>query len=597
MKVKICTLNSKYIHSSLAPWYLLSAVRQRCSKDISASVVEGTVNEDERVLFDRIMSDGADAVAFGVYIWNVECIFRITAKIRKHFPNTVIIYGGPEVSYRQSDILEKGLCDYLISGEGEIPISSLLNALNDGRDADGIDGVSYVSDSGSHISEPYVGKGTPPSPYSEDYFAALHGRIAYIETSRGCPYSCAYCLSGRCDGMRFFDIDRVLGEITRLASSGTRTVKFIDRTFNADRARAAVIIRHILSERQDGRIPHGVEFHFEIEPCLLDEQLFELLATAPAGLFRVEVGIQSFNSDTLAAINRRSDLELTEKNIRRLIAPGNLHVHADLIAGLPYEDMSSFAKGFNRAYALRPDALQLGFLKLLYGSPMRSDPEKYPCVFSEKAPYEVVSTPWISASELETLKYTERAFDLLYNSGRFRRSLDFLDRVSGLDPFTTFRDFGEYIKCRDVSGLDALTDRYMEFFSGLSGDPAAFRDTALLDRILKNSSDVIPKGLRIDDPLRKKSKQYAKKYNKIKNDCRFTVEKLCVANKYIVVNYSDDDLLPQGNGAADIYGSEDNGSSDTLNKRLSYCKAMYCGTGYYTGYKNEYKYEIFSLED
>ena len=396
-------------------------------------------------------------------------------------------------------------CDFVISGEGEYPFAALCDAIKNGDNFD-VPGVCYRNGEDIIISEPYIAEGEPPSPYCEEYFSALGGRIAYLETSRGCPYSCAFCLSGRCGGVRFFDIERAKREMLLLAKSGTQTVKLVDRTFNANKSRAKELWKFVIAEHGKG-IPENVCFHFEIAGDILDDESIDILNSAPKGSIQLEIGMQSFNEKTLAYINRKTNTEKLIKNIKKLLAPANLHIHIDLIAGLPYEDMESFKRSFNIGYNLRSNMLQLGFLKLLHGAAMREDTEKYPCVFSKDPPYEVVSTPWVDENEFSVLHKLEDALERLCNSGRFIGTVDYVLDKTGLSPFDFFKNFGIHAaeSCSLFVSLDDYTEIAYRYLSSLDGiDPAVLKDIMVCDRLCSNSSGKLSSVLKSSNPDIKK---------------------------------------------------------------------------------------------
>lgn len=509
MNTLLCTLNSKYIHSSLAPWCLYASCRAFCREGHGLTVLESTVNADADSFLDKILAHKADAVAFSCYIWNTDKTLSLCREIKKRSPDTVIILGGPEVAYCQREILEKHSCvDFILSGEGEITLPHLLDCLASGNAPDGIDGVSFRKGDEFIIKSEAVGESFDyPSPYCEEYLNALGGRIAYIETSRGCPFSCAYCLSGRCGKVRFKPMEKTKKEILILANSGAKTVKLVDRTFNCNNARAIEILRFI-RENRGKDIPEGVCFHFEISADILREDFIREVSLAPKGLFQFEIGIQSTNDDTLKAIGRKSDTKKLFCSIRKLIDLRNCHIHTDLIAGLPEETLSSFSKGFNESFSLGADMLQPGFLKLLHGSPLRSDEGAFQCEFSEKAPYEVIATATMKKEELQLIHTAEKEVDRLYNSGRFRRTLSYALQSTKLTPFKLFCRIGTAFSGILPDGgvpLDAYTNALFELLKGLDGINAEIlRDTMLSDRLATVNSSVIPETLRISDRRMKK---------------------------------------------------------------------------------------------
>lgn len=516
MLVKICALNSQYIHSSLAPWCLLAGIAAYADTEkIHAKVVEGTVNEQEELVYTRLLEDAPQVISFCTYIWNVKTVFRLSERIKKEHPEIILILGGPEVSYCAETVLSKHpQIDFVLSGEGEYPYAKLMTELcEDTPQYKNVPGICFKEKNGTYyISEPYLPREDPVSPYCDAYFEALNGRIAYLETSRGCPYSCAFCLSGRCGGVRFFDIETAKENMLKLANSGAKTIKLVDRTFNADKKRASELFAFIIAEHGK-RIPTDVCFHFEIAGDILDEPMLNLLNTAPKGAIQLEIGLQSFNPKTLEAVTRKTNIARLTENIKTLLKPRNIHVHIDLIAGLPYEGLESFKESFNHAYFLYPDMLQFGFLKLLYGAPMRENREEYPCSFSPEPPYEVEETPWLSKAELSILKRTEAAFDKLYNSGRFRRTIEFARKKLEISPFDVFLHFAEYLDqtegVEEHMPLDAYTNALYAFLSGYDQIPQMeLRDTMLCDRLSTNSSNILPQCLKIKDSNLKKLKAY-----------------------------------------------------------------------------------------
>lgn len=480
----------------MAPWCLLAGIKAYCPEEITARVMEGTINEPLENVAQRIIDANPQVIGFSCYIWNITATNKLIRLIKKQLPDTIIVLGGPEVSYNAEEVLRgELLVNYIISGEGERPFALLLNALYYKENCfSDIPGLCCRMNNRILVAAPNTPKEEPPSPYTDDYFRALGGRIAYLETSRGCPFTCAFCLSGRCGGVRYFNLEQAKKNMLLLANSGTQTVKLVDRTFNANRKRALELFRFVI-QNYGSAIPKGVCFHFEIAGDTLDDETLTLLATAPVGAMQLEIGLQSFNERTLSAIHRKTDVERLKNNIRRLVENGNMHIHIDLIAGLPYEDWNSFENSFNIAYSLKPNMLQLGFLKLLYGAPMRENTGEFPCRYSDLPPYEVTETPWISSEELARLHYTEDALERLYNSGRFRRTINYILAQTGATPFVLFWKFGEY--CADV-GVERITlNNYtvlvLDYFSRQNGvDRTYLRDTMVCDRLATNSSGILP---------------------------------------------------------------------------------------------------------
>ncbi len=499
IKIVLAALDSQYVHSALAPWCLRAGLLRYCGAPFSVVVTEGNVNEPIEGFAGRIIAEAPALVGFSCYIWNVEQVVCAARAVRAALPDCRIAFGGPEVGYRAGSFLdETPCCDFVLSGEGELPFAKLAEALYSGGELSSVPGLCFRTEKGVAAAAPYITKEEPPSPYCPEYFAALGGRFAYLETSRGCPFHCAFCLSGREGGARSFPIERAKAELLALAKSGARAVKLVDRTFNADRARARELFSFI-SENYGGAIPTGTRFHFEIGGDLLDRETLALLAGAPKGSMQLEIGLQSFNSRTLAAVCRAADTGRLAENIAAVLAPGNIHVHIDLIAGLPHEDRASFAESFRRAFRLRPHMLQLGFLKLLYGAPMREEPEKYPCKFSPAPPYEVISTPWLTSDELDRLRRADDALGRLYNSGRFRRTVEYA-AGTGVEPLAFFMGLGELLPAGQSLSLDEFTALAFQYISALPGvEKERLRDLMALDRLATNPSGGLPVALKIPD--------------------------------------------------------------------------------------------------
>ncbi|MEE0928295.1 MAG: radical SAM protein [Acutalibacteraceae bacterium] len=510
MKVVICQINSKYIHSSLAAWCLRAGVKAYCKTAPSVSVVEGTINEAPDTVIERLTEKHPDIIGFCCYIWNITYLKALAKRVKELLPECRMVFGGPEVSYNaESVLLECDFLDYVICGEGEYPFAYLADCIQKGKEPENC-GICYKKEGSAIISEPYISADEPPSPYCDEYFDTLGGRMVYFETSRGCPYRCAFCLSGRCGGVRYFDINRIKSEILMLAASKTQTIKFVDRTFNANKRRAKEIIRFVI-QHYGNQIPENLCFHFEIAGDILDQELLKLLSGAPKGLFQLEIGMQSFNAETLSHINRKTDCELLKRNIIMLTQARNMHIHIDLIAGLPMENLESFKESFNTAYSLKANMLQLGFLKLLHGADMREDSEKFPCTFSEFPPYEVIDTPHISKEEILLLKKIEDVVERTYNSGRFTETLNYLEGL-GFTPFDVFAKISEGLGEGHRLSLDEYGRQLFAVLSTFEGvDSARLRDIMLCDRMRSVADGKIPDFLRIEDEFLKTAKHFLEK--------------------------------------------------------------------------------------
>ena len=540
MQIAIMCLNSKYIHASLAPWCLLAGVKAFCKTNVNAKVVESTINADLDKFVNSI--EKADIYAFSCYIWNIEQTLYVCQKLKQKY-NAKIVVGGPEVAYRAQDVLARySFVDFVLSGEGEFNFPKLVEALNNSALLSEVDGLTY-REKGSILSNPEVVYATtPPNPYCKEFYDNLKGRICYIETSRGCPYRCAFCLSGRCSSLRFFDIDTVKENIILLANSGTKTVKFVDRTFNANYRRANEILRFI-KENYGTKIPPDVCFHFEIAGDILHQETLKILSLMPKGAVQLEIGMQSFNEDTLKIINRKTDTQKLIKNIKTLLSFGNMHIHIDLIAGLTGEDINSFKNSFNIGYSLHAHMLQMGFLKLFYGSDMRENTDKYPCEYSTTPPYEVTSTPWLTNKEIVALKNCEDALERLYNSGRFLLTLDYLIGDVGIKPFDLFFDFGNAVNGNKLS-LSIYAQKFFEFYKDRC-NTQILREKIVCDMLKSGCEKHIPEILKIKDPLYKKVKKELSE--KLDNSFSFAV--LYSENKiFAVTPYEPRDFFGRKSG-------------------------------------------------
>jgi radical SAM superfamily enzyme YgiQ (UPF0313 family) len=305
--------------------------------------------------------------------------------------------------------------------------------------------------------------------------------------------------------LRFFDLEQVKGDILRLANSGTQTVKFVDRTFNANADRANEILLFI-KENYGTEIPRNVCFHFEIAGDILRESTLGILSSMPKGAVQLEIGMQSFNEETLRIINRKTDTKKLIRNIKKLISFDNMHIHIDLIAGLTGENLESFKNSFNIGYSLNAHMLQMGFLKLLYGADMRENSEKYPCTFVDEPPYEVTSTPWLSTEEIRMLKNCEDAVDRLYNSGRFLYTLKYLIDDVKITPFDVFNEFGNAVDGNKMP-LSEYARKLCLFFEDKC-DKEILREKILCDLLCSSSSVQIPDILKRKDAMYKKIKKH-----------------------------------------------------------------------------------------
>ncbi len=537
MKVLICSINSKYIHSSLAPWCLAGGI-EHFAKNVEYEVFEATINEPIESVQEKLISKSFDMIGFCTYIWNLTYVDKL-CKFVKEKKNVKTVLGGPEVSYNVREHLEKFYVDYVISGEGEKAFALLAR----GEELHKISGLSYKNGGSIIIQEPCTELNDPPSPYVDKYFEALNGRISYIETSRGCPFKCAFCLSGGCESVRFFDLEESKKRILSLANSETQTIKFVDRTFNANPKRAKDILKFIIDEYKKSFL-NKICFHFEIDASLIDDETIEILKEAPQGAIQLEIGIQSFNEKTLEAINRKRNQEKLIENTKKLIALGNMHIHIDLIAGLPYEDFDSFGNSFNKAYELNANMLQLGFLKVLHGSDLKNSKEIVNLIYDKNPPYEVKESKWINEENMSKLHTCEDIFDKIYNSGRFSRTCKYLVEMLK-NPFEIFMNFSQFLKTNTNvrhKTLDELTASVFQYFSSFQEiDKNKLRDELVKDRLSTNRTGAIPEFLKIHSPLTKKILLALEENEKTKkpNGVKRAISLLMTEKKAVYVDYID----------------------------------------------------------
>ena len=438
MRILLSAINAKYIHSSLAIRSLAAYCRPLFP---SIEIEDYSINNKVQDILADVYARQPDVVGLSCYIWNREMVLELAQLIRQVLPQTVIVLGGPEVSYDACDVLtENPAVDYVVQGEGEETFRLLLKALEEKNSTADIVGLGRRTDGGI-IAEgvpQVVGElGTLPFMYTEDDLAELKDKIIYYESTRGCPFSCRYCLSSATQGVRYHSKERVLQELKFFIKAGVRQVKFVDRTFNADPKHYLPILRFLSAAETK------TNFHFEISADYLTEEALDILCNAPHGRFQLEIGIQSTHLPTLAAITRRNNWGLISANVRRLREAGRTHLHLDLIAGLPCESYERFAESFNDVFGLRPHMLQLGFLKMLKGSEMRNNAATYGYEFMQKPPYEVLSNDCLPYEKMRRLKIIEDILEEVYNSGRFEQTVNWFVEIHN-NAFQFFEELSFY---------------------------------------------------------------------------------------------------------------------------------------------------------
>ena len=446
MKILLAACNAKYIHSNLAVYDL-----KAYSSDYDEHVIlkEYTINQPKDEILKDIYSSGADVVCFSCYIWNISFVRELIRDLVKILPKTAFWAGGPEVSYDAEKFLtEMPEMTGVMVGEGEKTFHDLLEFYIDGKDSlEEISGIAY------RTGDKIIHNGwrelmdLSAIPFVYEHLEKFENRIIYYESSRGCPFSCSYCLSSIDKKLRFRDLELVKKELQFFLDHRVPQVKFVDRTFNCKHEHAMTIWKYIL-EHDNG----VTNFHFEISADLLREEEMELMSQMRPGLIQLEIGVQSTNPETIRAIHRHMDLKKLEHCVNRVHSFRNIHQHLDLIAGLPYEDYDTFHQSFNDVYQMKPDQLQLGFLKVLKGSLMQKEAEVYGIVYKEKEPYEVLSTNWLTYGEVLKLKMVESMVEVYYNSGQFWHTLEYLVPFEK-DAFTFYEKLGSFYEKKGYSEI------------------------------------------------------------------------------------------------------------------------------------------------
>lgn len=422
-KTLFVAVNAKYVHTNIAVRYL----SEYCSREgIDCGFSEFTINEPRECVLEKLYMSGCDIYGFSCYIWNREYVLYLCKNLKKLLPDCKIFLGGPEVSFDAEQILkEHEFVDYVFCGEGE---KSVLNFLK-----------NTMPD--RCVIKPQILESLDelPFPYSDDDLKrTVEGeKLLYYETSRGCPFSCSYCLSSVEKGVRFLPMERVKKEIKKMTDAGALTIKFVDRTFNSNKERAMEIWEYCMS------LEGETCFHFEIGADLLDDDCIKLLERAEKNRFQFEIGVQTTNPDTISAVSRTMNLDKLKKNVINLRNKCQIHLHLDLIAGLPFEDYESFRVSFDDVYSLKPHVLQLGFLKLLKGSVLRSRAEEFGIEHNSYPPYEVFSTNWLGFRDVIKLKAIEDVLERYYNSGRFICTIDCLIKFFS-SPFEFYEGLSEF---------------------------------------------------------------------------------------------------------------------------------------------------------
>lgn len=477
--IVLATINARYIHCSIGLRYLRANLG---SLGDDSEIIEFELSAEPLDVAARILESSPRIVGLGVYIWNVRRTAEVVSLLRRLRPEVLIVVGGPEVSHEIEDQPWLDAVDYVITGEADFAFAELCRKLLDDERPDQRIIRARLPDV-TQLALPY-------ELLSDDDIAH---RVLYVEASRGCPFTCEFCLSSLEIPVRQFDLDVLLPALHRLHARGARTFKFVDRTFNLNLRNASRVLEFFLE-----RMSPELFVHFEMVPDRFPPALREIVKRFPAGSLQFEVGIQTFNPDVSAAISRRQDYPKLEDNLRFLKQETGVHVHADLIAGLPGETLESFGRGFDRLARLSPQEIQVGILKRLRGTPIIRHDAEYEMVYAEHPPYEILRTKHLSFDELQRLRRFARYWDLIGNSGNFVRTRELLFEESA-SPFSAFMHLAEWLYARfgrrHAINLKSLTVALFEYLTEARAMNRERAGAALAEDYRRGDREDLPKAL------------------------------------------------------------------------------------------------------
>lgn len=485
MKILLAACNAKYIHSNLAVYNLRAYAGEYREHII---LKEYTINQQKDEILRDIYLEKPDIICFSCYIWNVSFVKEIAEDLKKILPDSVFWAGGPEVSFDAEDFLKKnpGFFGVMV-GEGEETFRELCRFYVDNKgNLEEIPGIAFYSGGKIRHNGWREIMDLSKVPFAYENMEDFRNKIVYYESSRGCPFSCSYCLSSVDKKLRFRNLDLVKKELQFFIDRKVPQVKFVDRTFNCKHSHAMEIWKYIL-EHDNGI----TNFHFEISADLLKEEELSLMEKMRPGLIQLEIGVQSTNSETIKAIRRTMDFERLSEIVNKVRSFGNIHQHLDLIAGLPYENYDSFRNSFNQVYALKPEQLQLGFLKVLKGSLMKEMAKEYGILHKEREPYEVLSTKWLSYGEILKLKTVESMVEVYYNSGQFQNTLNYMEGFFE-DAFSMYEELGKFYEGKGYHSISHSRMRRYEILLEFLGQRQEISrekavDAMLLDLYLREN--------------------------------------------------------------------------------------------------------------
>lgn len=507
MNIVLSALNAKYIHSSLSLRCLKAAAK---AKGYAVDCAEFTINNSPEHILKELYMKKPDVLGFSCYIWNISAVLEIAENIKKILPDTVILLGGPEVSFDAEEILRKyPFADMVMRGEGEYSFVRLLEYLDGKISLSDVTGITYRGKNGIYSNADSSPVDLNEIPFVYDSLDGLDNRIIYYETQRGCPYSCQFCLSSEEKSLRFLNIERVKKELQFFLDNRVPQVKFVDRTFNCKKEHAMAIWKYCIDH------DNGVtNFHMEISAEIMDEEMLSLLKNARKALFQFEVGVQSTNPDTLSAVRRRCSLNNLKAIVDKINSLGNIHQHLDLIAGLPHENYASFRNSFNDVYSMKPQQLQLGFLKLLKGSGLRRDASKYGITYNSHAPYEVLFTRDMPYEDMLKLKAIEEFIETYYNSSKALNTISYAVTLFGT-PFDFYEKAGLYMDkmgyTKNQSSKQQTYTNLYEFFKNESlseENMAAVTDLLLFDMLLNDNLKSFPYWINENEELKNTKRKF-----------------------------------------------------------------------------------------
>lgn len=510
MRILLTSVDSKFIHSNLALRYL-EKIGKEASEDVC--LYETTINEDVDYVLADLISYHPDLLVFSCYIWNISMIKQLISAFSKVFPDTLILCGGPEVAYDAENFLDSTAAHGVMAGEGEAIFPNLLKTLriaqNEGAKKTeerlkALEAVPGLYLKGLDNKVKHTGKvdlidmKEVPFPYDQKSLAGLKNRIIYYEGQRGCPYECSYCLSSIDRHLRHKPVAMVCEELTVFLKAKVPLVKFVDRTFNVAEKWSFEVLSFIVNETVTNN--YQTSFHFEVGAATLSDRIIDLLNQSPKGLFQIEAGIQSTNPKVLQLIRRKDDPKQLTETLGRIIAGNNVHVHTDLIAGLPGQTLTSFKQSFNESLAMRPQMLQVGFLKVLKGSPLYQSRNELGIVYRDWPPYEVLKTAHMSFWDLHKVKKIDEITDKYYNSGKYPNSMKFLlDNLE--DAWDLFIKMADYLSDYQKKKNRLHSDDYYRVILDLCKEMddkngAILADLLRFDYILTNRKGHVPEWLR-----------------------------------------------------------------------------------------------------